>query len=131
MTVLGFYAPAGWFFSSNLDHHAEVGYHELEQCVAFPDERTSGHGPMTITLDLPEEVIRELSAEADRLGLPLAGYIERVLATGRTVEGRPQTGAELVDYWRSEGLIGSRPDIADSQQHARQLRARAEQRSKG
>lgn len=94
-------------------------------------EHTSGRGPMTITLDLPDEVIRELSAEADRLGLPLAGYIERVLATGRAVEGRPQTGAELVDYWRSEGLIGSRPDIADSQQHARQLRARAEQRSKG
>ena len=86
---------------------------------------------MTITLDLSEEVIRELSTEADRLGLSLAGYIERMLATGRALGGRLQTGAELVDYWRSEGLIGSRPDIADSQQHTRQLRARAEQRSKG
>ncbi len=86
---------------------------------------------MTITLDLPEEVMQELSAEASRLGLPLAEHIKRVLATGRTAKQKPQTGAELVDYWQSEGLIGSRPDIADSQQHARHLRTQAEQWRKG
>lgn len=39
------------------------------------------------------------------------------------------SGAELVAYWRREGVIGSRPDIADSQAHARAARARAERRT--
>jgi hypothetical protein len=86
---------------------------------------------MTITLDLPEEVMQELSAEANQLGVPLAEYIQRVLVTGRAVEQMPQTGAELVAYWRREGLIGTRPDISDSQQHARKLRSQAEHRVTG
>ncbi len=86
---------------------------------------------MSITLDLPEELVREISAEAAQLGLPLEEYIRRALSVGRTLERMPKTGADLVAYWEREGLIGSRPDIADSQEHARRLRARAEQRAKG
>jgi hypothetical protein len=41
---------------------------------------------------------------------------------------QPADGAELVTYWRQENLIGSRPEIPDSQQHARKLRSRAERR---
>jgi hypothetical protein len=84
---------------------------------------------MSITLDLPEELASELSAEAAQLGLPLGDYLLRVLAGGRTAGTTPRTGAELVAYWQSEGLIGSRPDITDSQQHARELRAQAERRT--
>ena len=83
---------------------------------------------MSITLDLPQELESELSAEAGRLGLPLTDYVLRLLSSGRTVENMPGTGAELVDYWRQEGLIGTRPDIADSQEHARKIREKAEQR---
>jgi hypothetical protein len=86
---------------------------------------------MSITLDLPDELLREMSAEAAQLGLPLEEYIRRALAAGRTTERMPKTGADLVAYWQREGLIGSRPDIVDSQEHARQLRAKAEQRAKG
>jgi hypothetical protein len=86
---------------------------------------------MSITLDLPDELVRELSVEAAQLGLPLGEYIQRVLATGRTAEQTRKTGADLVAYWQSEGLIGCRPDIIDSQQHARALRAQAEQRARG
>jgi hypothetical protein len=42
----------------------------------------------------------------------------------------PKTGAELVAYWQSEGVINSRPEITDSQSHARRLRHEAETRSR-
>ncbi|MDP9314282.1 MAG: hypothetical protein M3R24_25945 [Chloroflexota bacterium] len=83
---------------------------------------------MTITIELPHELEQELSSEAARQGLPLAEYALRILATGRPARQMPITGAELVDYWHSEGLIGSRSDIADSQDHARHLREQAERR---
>jgi hypothetical protein len=85
---------------------------------------------MTITLDLPEELEKELSAEADQLGLSLPEYVLRVLSTGLVVGNRPKTGAELVAYWQSEALIGTRPEIADSQTHARAVREQAEQRTR-
>ncbi|HEY3232569.1 MAG TPA: hypothetical protein VGJ87_25280 [Roseiflexaceae bacterium] len=77
---------------------------------------------MEITLDLSQELESELSIEAERLGLPLSEYVLRVLSTGRLVGTTPKTGAELVDYWQNEGLIGMRPDIADSREHARLIR---------
>lgn len=83
---------------------------------------------MAITLELPYELEQELSAEAERQGLPLAEYAVRILATARTVHLMPTTGAELVSYWQAEGLIGSNPDIDDSQARARELRAQAERR---
>ncbi len=81
---------------------------------------------MTITLELPRELELRLSAEAERLGLPLEKYALRRLGELSTIaEGTPRNGAELVAYWRSEDLIGSRPDIDDSQAHARELRQQA------
>lgn len=83
---------------------------------------------MSITLDLPAELEDELSAEAARLGLSLAEHVLRLLSTARAVEKRLKNGAELVEYWQTEQLIGTRPDIADSQLHARRLREQAERR---
>ena len=83
---------------------------------------------MSIILNLPQDLETELAAEAQQLGLPLSEYVLRVLALGRTVGKTFKTGAELVAYWRHEGLIGTRPDIVDSQTHARHLRKQAEQR---
>lgn len=83
---------------------------------------------MTIKIELPKELERELSDEASRLGLPLSEYVERLLATGRTVRSMPATGVDLVSYWRDENIIGSRSDIGDGQERARQLRARADRR---
>ncbi len=77
---------------------------------------------MSITLDLPEELESDLSIEAARLGLSLPEYALRLLSVARTVGNKPKTGAELVEYWHGEELIGTRPDIADSQTHARQIR---------
>ena len=77
---------------------------------------------MSVTLDLPEELESALSAEADRLDLSLSEYILRLLTTARPVDNMPATGAELVTYWQNEGVIGTRSDIADGPEHARQLR---------
>jgi hypothetical protein len=85
---------------------------------------------MSITLDLPEELENELSAEASQLGLSLPEYILRVLSTGLVMGKIPKTGAELVEYWQSEGLIGTRPDITDSQAHARQIREQVQRRTR-
>lgn len=85
---------------------------------------------MSITLELPQELESELSVEAAQLGLSLSEYILRVLSTASITGKKPKTGAELVEYWQNEGLIGTRPDILDSQAHARQLREQAERRTR-
>jgi hypothetical protein len=85
---------------------------------------------MSITLDIPEGLVSELAAEAQRLGLPLSDYVVTLLATGRTTGSLPKTGAELVAYWQEQGIVGSRLDISDSQAYAREVRRQAEQRSR-
>jgi hypothetical protein len=85
--------------------------------------------PMTVTIDLPEELETELSEEAERLKLSLPEYALRLLETRNIKSNQPKSGADLVSYWQSEGLIGSRPDITDAQEHARKLRKEAEDRT--
>lgn len=84
---------------------------------------------MSIQLELPPELESELSTEALRLNLPLSEYILRVLSIRKVLSNPPKTGAELVAYWQSEGVINSRPDITDSQLYARNLRHQAETRT--
>jgi hypothetical protein len=83
---------------------------------------------MSITLDLPQELESELTTEATQLGLSLSEYVLCLLSTRPLVSPIPTTGAALVAYWQREGVIGMRPDITDSQAHARQLRHQREER---
>jgi hypothetical protein len=83
---------------------------------------------MSLLVDLPPELETVLAAEAARLNLSLADYALRLLAEGRIPSPKLRDGAELVNYWQSEGLIGTRPDIVDARAHARSLRQSAEQR---
>lgn len=85
---------------------------------------------MSINLDLPPELENELFTEASRLKLPLSEYILRILSVRQVLANPPKTGAELVAYWQSEGLINSRPDITDSQAYARKLRHEAQTRER-
>jgi hypothetical protein len=87
---------------------------------------------VTITLNLPSQLEEELSQEAARLGMPLAEYALRVLASSRTPQSSdvPLTGADLVDYWTREGVIGSRRDIEDPVAFARELRERSQNRTR-
>jgi len=85
---------------------------------------------MKISLDLPSELESELFAEASQLKLPLSEYILRVLTSRPLVQNPPKTGFDLVAYWERVGVINSRPDIVDSQEHARRLRHQAEHRER-
>jgi hypothetical protein len=85
---------------------------------------------MSLVLDLPPELETELAAEAARLRLPLPEYALRLLAVGRLPNPRPRNGAELLAYWQGEGLVGTRPEIADPEAHARALRQQAEKRER-
>lgn len=84
---------------------------------------------MVLTLNIPDELERELAAAAEQLGLSLPEYALHVLSSGLPMPPMPKTGAELVAYWQREGIVGSRSEIVDSQQHARELRRQAENRS--
>jgi len=83
---------------------------------------------MSIMLDLPQELESELATEATHLGLSLTEYVLRLLSTRSLVGSLPTSGAELAAYWQREDVIGARPEITDSQAHARQIRHQAEQR---
>ena len=83
---------------------------------------------MTISLDLPSELENELASEASQLKLPPAEYILRVLSFRPFLQNSPKTGVELVARWENIGVVNSRPDITDSQEHARRLRDQAEHR---
>lgn len=85
---------------------------------------------MTLTLELPADLEARLEAEAARSGVPLEQYALGLLGGNRERGPLPSNGAELVDFWRREGVIGSRPDIADSLLHARAIRRQAERRCK-
>ena len=88
-----------------------------------------GEQAMSLVLDLPPELETELAAEAARLGLPLAQYVLRLLAGARGPSPAVRNGAELLAYWQAEALVGTRPDIADSLAHARNLREQAQRRA--
>jgi hypothetical protein len=85
---------------------------------------------VSINLDLPPELENQLFTEASQLNLPLSEYILRILSVRQVLANPPKTGAELVAYWQSEGVINSRPDITDSQAHARKLRHEAQTRER-
>jgi hypothetical protein len=80
---------------------------------------------MSLTLELPADLAAALEAEAGRLGLSLGDYALQLLASAGPRPAEVRTGADLVAYWQREGLIGTRPDIADSPAHARALRQTA------
>ena len=86
---------------------------------------------MSLTLDLPTDLASELEAEAADCRLPLTAYVVKLLADGRGARPKPQTGAELVEYWKREGLVGTRQEIADSAEHARLLRDSSQRRVRG
>ena len=85
---------------------------------------------MSITVDLPEELEDDLSTEAAQLGLSLPDYILRLLSTGLLIGRAPRTGAELVEYWQNNALISTRPGTDDSQARAREIRSKAERRTR-
>ncbi|HEX5447429.1 MAG TPA: hypothetical protein VFW87_26680 [Pirellulales bacterium] len=85
---------------------------------------------MILTLELPSELESELAAEAAQFGLSLPEYALRLLSAGRPPGFQPRNGAELIAYWQSAALVGTRPDIVDAPAHVRALRRVCEQRER-
>jgi hypothetical protein len=86
-----------------------------------------------LTLDLTPELEERLKEGAQRFGLSPEAYAARVLDECVPAARTPVNGAELVAYWRREGLLGlwaDRTDIADAPEYARELRRRAERRER-
>lgn len=83
---------------------------------------------MSIVIELPRELESELSVSARRFGVSVQDYVLQLISSSVERNAEPKTGKELVEYWQREGLIGTHPEINDSQAHARQLRTEAEQR---
>jgi len=82
---------------------------------------------MPHSISLPDTLVDTLTAEATRAGLSLPDYAVRLLSKPRP-PAAITSGADLVAYWRAEGLVGCRTDIDDSQAEARRLREQAERR---
>ena len=98
---------------------------------------------MILNLELTPKQEQQLRAEAERRGLDEVSYAKsrlfndtalnenaaEALASLGPLPPANGTGADLVAYWKREGLIGTRPDIEDSQAHARAIRDKAERRN--
>ncbi len=85
---------------------------------------------MNITVELSSELERDLANEASQLNLPLSEYILRLLSFRPPLPNQPKTGVELLVYWENAGVINSRSDVLDSQEHARLLRNQSEHRER-
>ena len=86
---------------------------------------------MTVTLELPNDLQREMEQEATRRGLPLAEYMLQFLVSHHPHSAEaavPRTGAEIFAYWEREGLLEGAPEIDDPVQYARELRERNQNR---
>ena len=81
---------------------------------------------MSIVIDVPQQLESELFVKAGQTGQTLQEYVLNLLRSSVTSPQKPKTGAELVEYWKDEGVIGTRPEISDSQSYAHQLREEAE-----
>lgn len=77
---------------------------------------------MGLTLELPQELATALKDEAAQRGLSLPDYAIQLLSVGLPSDPKIRNGADLMAYWQREGVIGTRTDIADSQEHARKIR---------
>lgn len=90
---------------------------------------------MTITLELPAELEARLEEEAAKRKKHIEEYALALIEGGLPPPPpmpELKTGADVVAFWKANGLIGDwadREDIGDSVEYARNLRKQAETRS--
>ena len=82
-----------------------------------------------ILVEVPDSLEERLREAAERLGVSVADYARQLLEMAAP-QAEPRDGASLVEMWKAEGLIGSRPDIGDAAEHARRLREQAQHRER-
>ena len=114
---------------SHSDHKLRIENWQSICGIIVTVNHVGGVEQMTITLDIPKTLEKELNHEAAQIGLSLPEYILQLLSLRPTIKVHLKTGTDLVTYWQEAGLIGTRTDISDSLHHARQIRAQAEKRA--
>jgi predicted DNA-binding antitoxin AbrB/MazE fold protein len=64
--------------------------------------------------------------------LPLNEHekVRVIVSNGGQATPGVRNGSELVAYWKQSGVVGTRADIGNSQEHARELRAKSERRER-
>jgi hypothetical protein len=83
---------------------------------------------MSIVLDLPKKLVKELNSEAAQQNQDLNEYLTQLIQRGRTA--RFSSTAEILQYWEKEGLIGNRPAHTNSQKVAQRLRKQSNTRNR-
>jgi hypothetical protein len=84
---------------------------------------------MTLTIKLTKAEKQGLERLASERGMGLDEYARTLLLAGSGASAPVITsGAELVDYWQREGVLGAKTGDTDSAAAARHIRKRAEQR---
>ena len=63
---------------------------------------------MPQAVELPDDLADVFDSRSVRLGLSLRDYAVRLLSSTRESAISVGSGADLVSFWRNEGLIGSR-----------------------
>ena len=86
---------------------------------------------MSVVLNLPKNLVKQLNNEAAAQDKPLDEYVIDLIQRARQPKRtRFQTTAEVLAYWKAEGLIGTRPLKTNSQKLARKLRVQSETRKR-
>lgn len=79
---------------------------------------------------MSNELETRLRERAESLGVTVESLATNLLASGVAEPGTPRNGSELVESWRTQGLIGYRSDISDAAKHATKLRKSATKRAR-
>ena len=84
---------------------------------------------MPMTLELPDDLVEILGAEAARRGLSLHDYTLQILTPPKPSVPSFKDGATLLAHLEAEGLLGTRTDITDTLAEARRLREMSNNRA--
>lgn len=83
---------------------------------------------MSLVLDLPKDLEADLKEEAELAGVSLTEFVLRILEESQKMPALPRTGHELIEYWKSHGLIGSQAQVSDTPELSRLIREEAQRR---
>jgi hypothetical protein len=86
---------------------------------------------MSVVLNLPKRLEKQLHQEAASQEQPLEEYLLNLIHQARQPKAPAfQSTSDVLAYWQSEGVIGSKPVKTNSQKLARQLRNQVENRKR-
>ena len=84
---------------------------------------------MTFTLELPDALAKQLQAlPTEKVSSVHAAALDAIEEQIQAQPEQIKTGAQLVDFWKRNGLIGFRSDIKDTDAEYARLREKSNTR---